>query len=163
MSVKDLRFSILALAFGFLFMTGAKSSMAQSTTKTTIKDQPIEVVVTQCEAPYEPITFTGFQNSVYEVKNDHNGSPLRFKSTVSWEHVVGTTPSGAIYKGKSKYKEEADLDGLPSYHRLTSSERFKSKTKGAPDMEVTLKLRIKVDENGTVTEDKESQTAECKP
>ena len=95
MSVKNLRFSILALAFAVFFVAGAKSSMAQSTTKTTIKDQPLEVVVTQCEAPFEEITFTGFQNSVYEVKNDHNGSPLRFKSTVSWEHVVGTTPARA--------------------------------------------------------------------
>ncbi len=162
MDTRSSKLLTVAMTTLVLMMMAAVSAMAQSTTRSTIKDEPINIVIVQCEAPFEPITFTGFQNSVYEVKNSHDGSPLRFKSTVAWEHVVGTTPSGTTYKGKSKSVEEADLDGLPSYHVVTSTERFKSKTKGAPDLEYSLKLRIKIDADGIVTQNKESEKSECK-
>lgn len=155
--------SILAMVFAVLFVGGATSAMAQSTIKTTTKDQPVDTIMTTCDVPFEPIHFTGFQRTMYEVKNDHDGSPLRFKFTATWENVVGTTPSGAIYKGKSKYMEQADLDGLPSYHKITVNERFKSKTKGSPDMVYFLKFKIRIDEDGNVTQDKEDERTECKP
>jgi len=162
MSVKKFRFSILALAFAVLFVAGAKSSMAQSatTTSTTIKE-PLNYVALTCDT-FEPITFSGFQKSVYDVKNFNDGSPRRVKMTVTWDDVTGTTPSGRVYKASSTSREEYDVDGLPSYHRISITQRFKSKTKAAADTVYTLKLKVKVDVDGSVTQDKEDERVDCK-
>jgi len=162
MSVKKFRFSILALAFAVLFVAGAKTSLAQSaTTTTTTTNEPLNFVALTCDT-FEPITFTGSQKTVYDVKNYNDGSPRKVKMTVKWDDVVGTTPSGLVYKASSTSKEEYDLDGLPSYHRMSIRQRFKSKNKGAADSIYTLKLRIKVDVDGTVTQDKEDERVDCK-
>jgi hypothetical protein len=162
MSVNKFRLLIPALAFAVLLVAGGKSAMAQnaSTTTTTTKE-PLATVAYTCDT-FEPITFTGYQKTVYEVKNSHDGTPLKFKMTTSWDDVVGTTPSGRVYKGTMNTKDAADLDGLPSYHRFTISQRFKSKTKAAADTVYTFKLKIKVDEFGNVTQDKEDERSECK-
>lgn len=161
MSVKKFRFSMLALAFAVLFLAGAKSSMAQSaTTSTTIKE-PLNYTALTCDT-FEPITFSGSQKSVYDVKNFNDGSPRRVKMTVTWDEVVGTTTSGRVYKASSTSREEYDVDGLPSYHRISITQRFKSKTKGAADTVYTLKLKVKVDVDGSVTQDKEDEKVECK-
>jgi hypothetical protein len=163
MSVKKFRFSILALAFAVLFVAGAKSSMAQSatTTSTTIKEPLNYNAALTCDT-FEPITFSGFQKTVYDVKNFNDGSPRRVKMTVTWDDVVGTTTSGRVYKASSTSREEYDVDGLPSYHRISITQRFKSKTKGAADTVYTLKLKVKVDVDGSVTQDKEDERVDCK-
>ena len=162
MSVKKIRFSILALAFAVLFVAGAKSSMAQSaTTTSTTTKEPLNYVALTCDT-FEPITFSGFQKTVYDVKNFHDGSPRRVKMTVTWDDVTGTTPSGRVYKASSTSREEYDVDGLPSYHRISITQRFKSKTKAAADTVYTLKFRVKVDVDGSVTQDKEDERVDCK-
>jgi hypothetical protein len=162
MSVKKFRFSILALAFAVLFLAGAKSSMAQSaTTTSTTTKEPISFVALTCDT-FDPITFSGYQKTVYDVKNYHDGSPRRVKMTVTWDDVVGTTVSGRVYKASSTSREEYDVDGLPSYHRISIKQRFKSKTKGAADTVYTLRLKVKVDADGSVTQDKEDEKVECK-
>ena len=162
MYTKPLKVSILAIVFGVLFLAGAASAIAQkATTTTTTTKEPLTQTPLTCDT-FEPISFTGFQKTVYEVKDSRDGTPLKFKMTISWEDVVGTTPSGRVYKGTYHSVEQADLDGLPSFHRMTTIERFKSKTKGAGDTVYTLKLRIRVDEFGNVTQDKEGEETECK-
>ena len=161
MSVKKFRFSILALAFAVLFLAGAKSSMAQSATTSTTINEPLNYTALTCDT-FEPITFSGSQKTVYDVKNFHDGSPRRVKMTVTWDDVVGTTVSGRVYKASSTSREEYDVDGLPSYHRMSIKQRFKSKTKGAADTVYTLRLKVKVDVDGSVTQDKEDEKVECK-
>ena len=161
MSVKKFRFSILALAFAVLFLAGAKSSMAQSTNTSTTINEPLNYTALTCDT-FEPITFSGSQKSVYDVKNFNDGSPRRVKMTVTWDDVVGTTVSGRVYKASSTSREEYDVDGLPSYHRMSIKQRFKSKTKGAADTVYTLRLKVKVDVDGSVTQDKEDEKVECK-
>ena len=161
MSVKKFRFSILALAFAVLFLAGAKSSMAQSATTSTTINEPLNYTALTCDT-FEPITFSGSQKTVYDVKNFNDGSPRRVKMTVTWDDVVGTTVSGRVYKASSTSREEYDVDGLPSYHRISIKQRFKSKTKGAADTVYTLKLKVKVDVDGSVTQDKEDEKVECK-
>jgi hypothetical protein len=163
MSRKPLEVSLLAMTFTVLLIAGATSAMAQNATTTTTSTQsPLVQTALTCDT-FEPITFTGFEKTVYEVKNNHDGTPLKFKMSISWEDVVGTTPSGRVYKGTFHSKETSDLDGLPSYHRITVSERFKSKTKGAADTVYTFKFKVKIDEFGNVTQDKEDEKSECKP
>jgi len=161
MSVKKFRFSILALAFAVLFLAGAKSSMAQSATTSTTINEPLNYTALTCDT-FDPITFTGSQKTVYDVKNFNDGSPRRVKMTVTWDDVVGTTVSGRVYKASSTSREEYDVDGLPSYHRISIKQRFKSKTKGAADTVYTLRLKVKVDADGSVTQDKEDEKVECK-
>jgi hypothetical protein len=163
MSRKPLEVSLLAMTFTVLLIAGATSAMAQNATTTTTSTQtPLVQTALTCDT-FEPITFTGFEKTVYEVKNNHDGTPLKFKMSISWEDVVGTTPSGRVYKGTYHSKETSDLDGLPSFHRITVSERFKSKTKGAADTVYTFKFKVKIDEFGNVTQDKEDEKSECKP
>jgi hypothetical protein len=162
MSRKKFRTSILALAFGVLVMAGTESAMAQtSTTTKTTTTEPTTFTALTCDT-FEPITFTGSVKTVYEVKDDHDGSPRKLKMSVTWDDVTGTTLSGRVYKASSTSKEAYDLDGLPSYQRTSMNQRFKSKTKGAADSTYTLKIRIKVDVDGNVTQDKESERVECK-
>ena len=162
MSRKKFRTSILALAFGVLVMAGAESAMAQtSTTTKTTTTEPTTFTALTCDT-FEPITFSGYVKTVYEVKDDHDGSPRKLKMSVTWDDVTGTTVSGRVYKATSTSKEAYDLDGLPSYQRTSMTQRFKSKTKGAADSIYTLKIKINVDANGNITQDKESERVECK-
>ena len=162
MSRKNFRTSILALAFGVLVMAGAESAMAQtSTTTKTTTSEPTTFTALTCDT-FEPITFTGSVKTVYEVKDDHDGSPRKLKMSVTWDDVTGTTLSGRVYKATSTSKEAYDLDGLPSYQRMSMTQRFKSKTKGAADSIYSLKIRIKVDVDGNITQDKESERVDCK-
>ena len=171
MSRKKIRTSILALAFGVLVMAGAESALAQTstttmaqtstTTKTTTTEPLTNFIALTCDT-FEPITFNGYVKTVYEVKDDHDGSPRKLKMTVTWDDVTGTTPSGRFYKATSTSKEAYDLDGLPSYQRTSMNQRFKSKTKGAADSIYTLKIKITVDVYGNVTQDKESERVDCK-
>jgi len=163
MYIKPLKVSILAMVFGVLCVASATSAVAQkATSTTTTTKEPLVQTPLTCDT-FEPISFTGFVKSVYEVKDSHDGTPLRVKMSVSWEDVVGTTPSGRVYKGNYHSIDQYDVDGLPSYHRTTTIERFKSKTKGGADTVYTLKLRIRIDAFGNVTQDKESEETECKP
>jgi len=163
MSRKKFRTSILALAFGVLVMAGAESAMAQTstTTKTTTTEPLINFIALTCDT-FEPITFNGYVKTVYEVKDDHDGTPRKLKMTVTWDDVTGTTPSGRFYKASSTSKEAYDLDGLPSYQRTSMNQRFKSKTKGAADSIYSLKIKITVDVYGSVAQDKESERVDCK-
>src|SRR3954470_24100531 len=115
MSRKPLGVSLLAMTFIVLLIAGATSAMAQNATTTTTatKSPLVQTAFTCCT--FEPITFTGFQKTVYEVKDNHDGTPMKFKMAMSWEDVVGTTPSGRVYKGTYHSKETSDLDGLPSF------------------------------------------------
>jgi len=163
MSRKPLEVSLSAMTFIVLLIASATSAMAQNaTTTTSATKSPLVQTAFTCDT-FEPITFTGFQKTEYEVKDSHDGTPLKFKVAISWEDVVGTTPSGRVYKGTYHSKETSDLDGLPSFHRITVSERFKSKTKGAADTVYTFKFKVKIDEFGNVTQDKEDERSECKP
>jgi hypothetical protein len=136
--------------------------MAQSstTTKTTTSQELNNFVALTCDT-FEPITFNGYVKTVYEVKDDHDGSPRKLKMTVTWDDVTGTTTSGRVYKATSTSKEAYDLDGLPSYQRMSMTQRFKTKTKGA-DSIYTLKIKITVDVYGNITQDKESERVDCK-
>jgi hypothetical protein len=143
-------------------MAGTESAMAQtSTTTKTTTTEPTTFTALTCDT-FEPITFNGYVKTVYEVKDDHDGNPRKLKMSVTWDDVTGTTLSGRVYKASSTSKEAYDLDGLPSYQRTSMNQRFKSKTKGAADSTYTLKIRIKVDVDGNVTQDKESERVECK-
>jgi len=169
MSRKKFRISILALAVGVLVMAGAESAMAQSsitttnstTTKTTTSEPLNNFLALTCDT-FETITFNGYVKSVYEVKDDHDGNPRKLKMSVTWDDVTGTTLSGRVYKATSTSKEAYDLDGLPSYQRTSITQRLKSKTKGAADSIYSLKINIKVDAFGNVTQDKESERSDCK-
>ena len=164
MSRKKVKALLLVLALAVLFVAGTKSILAQSATntKTTTSEPLFYNAALTCDT-YEPITFTGSQKTVYEVQDYHDGSPRRLKMSVSWDDVTGTTTSGRVYKATSTSKEAYDLDGLPSYQRMSITQRFKSKTKGAADFIYTLKIKIKVDVDGFVTQDKESERVDCKP
>jgi hypothetical protein len=162
MNVKFFRFSILALAFGVLFVAGAKSSMAQSaTTVTTQVKEPLNYVGQTCDT-FEPITFSGYQHTVYEVVNDGAGS-LKMHIHSNWQNVSGSTVSGRQYRGVNTSNETIDLDGLPSEHTITVNQRWIGKGKGAPNLIYNLRFNIKVDANGNVTSVKDSETVECKP
>ena len=163
MSRNNFRISILALAVGVLVMAGAESAMAQSstTTKTTTSEPLNSFAALTCDT-FETITFNGSVKSVYEVKDDHDGTPRKLKMSVTWDDVTGTTPSGRFYKATSTSKEAYDLDGLPSYQKMSMTQRFKSKTKGAADSIYSLKINIKVDVYGNITQDKESERVDCK-
>ena|SRR5258705_8944049 len=163
MSRKKIRISILVFAFGVLVMAGAKSAMAQSstTTKTTTSQALDNFIAYTCDT-FEQITFNGSVKTVYEVKDDHDGSPRKLRMSVTWDDVTGTTPSGRMYKASSTSKEAYDLDGLPSYQRMSMTQRFKSKTKGAADSIYTLKIKITVDVYGNITQDKETERVDCK-
>jgi hypothetical protein len=161
MSVKKFRFSILALGFAVLFMAGAKSSIAQSaTTVTTQIKEPLNFVGQTCDT-FEPITFTGYQHTVYEVVNDGSGG-LKMHIHSNWQNVSGSTPSGRQYRGTNTSNEDIDLDGLPSEHTITVNQRWIGKGKDAPNLIYNLRFNIKVDANGNVTSIKESETTECK-
>jgi hypothetical protein len=143
-------------------MAGTESAMAQtSTTTKTTTTEPTTFTALTCDT-FEPITFTGSVKTVYEVKDDHDGSPRKLKMSVTWDDVTGTTLSGRVYKASSTSKEAYDLDGLPSYQRTSITQRLKSKTKGAADSIYTLKIKINVDANGNITQDKESERVDCK-
>jgi hypothetical protein len=136
--------------------------MAQtSTTTKTTTNEPTTFIALTCDT-FEPITFTGSVKTVYEVKDDHDGNPRKLKMSVTWDDVTGTTLSGRVYKATSTSKEAYDLDGLPSYQRTSITQRLKSKTKGAADSIYSLKIRIRVDADGNVTQDKASERVDCK-
>ena len=162
MSRKSLKVSILAMVFGLLFVAGTKSAMAQSATTTkTTTSEPTAFTALTCDT-FEPITFNGYVKTVYEVKDDHDGSPRKLKMSVTWDDVTGTTTSGRVYKATSTSKEAYDLDGLPSYQKMSMTQRFKSKTRGAADSIYTLKIKITVDVYGNITQDKESERVDCR-
>ncbi len=161
MTRKTLKLSILALAFGVLFMAGAKSSLAQSayTVATQIKE-PLNFVGATCDT-FEPITFTGYQHTVYEVVNDGAGN-MKLHIHSNWQNVSGVTPTGRQYRGTNTSNESIDLDGMPSEHTINVNQRWIGKGKGAPNMIYNLRYNIRIDANGNVTSQKDSETTECK-
>ena len=164
MTKKSFAVSIPAIVFALLFMAGTKSIMAQTpqtaTSVTTTINEPVSFMATTCDT-FETITFTGFQKTVYEVKDNKDGSPRKMTTTVNWEGVKGTTGSGVVYKGTYKSKESFDLDGLPSYYHLDINQRWTGKGK-APDMIYRLRHIVRIDALGNVTREKESERVECK-
>jgi len=161
MRKKTFTIPILALTFAILFMAGTKSVMAQSaTTVTTTIKEPLNFVGNSCDT-LEPITFTGRQNTVYEVVNDGLGN-LKVHIHSNWQEVSGTTASGRSYRGTNTSNETIDIDSLPSEHTITVNQRWIGKGKGVPNLIYNLRFNIRIDANGNVTSQKDSETVECK-
>lgn len=162
MTRKTFAVSIMTAVFALLFMAGTKSAMAQSaTTVTTTIKEPLNFVGTTCDT-FEPINFTGRQNTVYEVVNDGAGN-MKLHIHSNWQDVSGSTPSGRQYRGTNTSNETIDLEGLPSEHTITINQRWIGKGKGAPNLIYNLRFNIRIDANGNVTSQKDSESTECKP
>src|SRR5712691_10900014 len=98
MSRKVSKVSLFVVLLGVLVMAGAKSTMAQTaTTVTTTIKQPLNFAGKTCDL-LEPVTFTGSQDTIYEVVNDGAGS-LKLNIRSNWQNVSGSTPSGRQYLG----------------------------------------------------------------
>ena len=161
MSERRFRLLILAFAFGVLFIAATDTGMAQTATSvsTTVK-QPLNFMAQTCNTP-EPITFTGTQDTIYEVVNDGTGV---FKLNVhsSWENVIGTTLTGNKYIGTNISDETIDLDSLPSEQVITFDQHWLGKGTDALNMIYTLTFNVKIDADGKVTAAKTSEIVECK-
>lgn len=161
MTRKPFAVSIMAMVFALLFMVGTKSVVAQSaTTVTTTIKEPLNFVGNTCDT-LEPITFTGRQNTVYEVVNDGLGH-LKVHIHSNWQDVSGSTASGRQYRGTNTSNEDIDIDGLPSEHTINVNQRWIGKGKGVPNLIYNLRFNIRIDANGNVTSQKDSETVECK-
>jgi hypothetical protein len=160
MSKKVLKVSLLVMALGVLVMAGGKSAMAQTaTTVTTTIKQPLNFMAQTCDL-LEPITFTGTQDTIYDVVNDGTGN-LKLNIHSNWLNVSGSTPSGRQYLGTNESTQSIDLDGLPSEQTITISQQWIAKTAGVASMVYNLRYIIKIDVNGNVTSQKDSETVEC--
>jgi len=161
MRERRLRLLILAFAFVVFFIAAGDTSMAQTATSvsTTVK-QPLNFAAQTCNTP-EPITFTGTQDTIYEVVNDGTGV---FKLNVhsSWENVIGTAVSGLKYIGTNISDETIDLDSLPSEQVITFDQHWLGKGSDALNMVYTLTFNVKIDADGKVTATKTSEIVECK-
>jgi hypothetical protein len=153
---------ILAFAFAVLFIAATDTGMAQTATSvsTTVK-QPLNFMAQTCNTP-EPITFTGTQDTIYEVVNDGTGV---FKLNVhsSWENVIGTTVTGHNYPGTNISDEAIDLESLPGEEIVTFDQHWLGKGTDALNMVYTLTFNVKIDADGKVTAAKTSEIVECKP
>ena len=161
MTERRLRLLISAFAFGVFLIAAADTSMAQTATSvsTTIK-QPLNFIAQTCNTP-ESITFTGTQDTIYEVVNDGTGV---FKLNVhsTWENVIGTAVSGQKYLGTNISDETIDLDSLPSEQVITFDQHWLGKGDNALNMVYTLTFNVKIAADGTVTATKTSEIVECK-
>ena len=161
MSERRLRLLILAFAFGVFFIAATDVTMAQTATSvsTTIK-QPLNFIAQTCDTP-EPITFTGTQDTIYEVVNDGTGV---FKLNIhsSWENVIGTALSSHQYIGTNVSDEVIDLDSLPSEQVITFDQHWLGKGSEALNMIYTLTFNVRIDADGKVTAAKTSEIVECK-
>ena len=161
MSERRLRRWILVVAFGVFLTAGANVTMAQTATtvSTTIKE-PLNFAAQTCDT-LQPITFTGTQDTLYEVVNDGTGV---FKLNVhsSWENVVGTALSGHKYIGTNVSDETIDLDSLPGEQVITFDQHWLGKGSEALNMIYTLTFNVKIDADGKVTAAKTSEIVECK-
>jgi len=161
MSERRFRLLILAFAFGVLFIAATDVTMAQTATSvsTTIK-QPLSLIAQTCDTP-EPVTFTGTQDTLYEVVNDGTGV-LKLNIHSSWENVIGTALSGHKYAGTNVSDEALDLDSLPGEQVITVSQRWLGKASEALNMIYTLTFNVKIGADGKVTSAKASEIVECK-
>jgi hypothetical protein len=160
MSERRLRHWILVVAFGVFLTAGANVTMAQTATtvSTTIKE-PLNFAAQTCDT-LQPITFTGTQDTVYDVVNDGTGV-LTLKVHASWENVVGMIAGGRTFAGLSTSDETIELDSLPSEQTVTVNQRWIGKDDG-PNLVYTLKFNLKIGADGTVTSSKSSEVVECK-
>src|ERR1044072_9548483 len=115
MTRKPFAVSIMALGLALLYTVGTKSVAAQSapTVTTTIKE-PLNFVGNTCDT-LEPITFTGRQNTVYEVVNDGLGH-LKVHIHSNWQEVSGATGSGRPNPGTKTSNKEIDIRTFPTAH-----------------------------------------------
>ena len=161
MSERRFRLLILPFAFAVFFVAATDTSMAQTATSvsTTIK-QPLNFIAQTCDTP-GPITFTGTQDTIYEVVNDGTGV---FKLNIhsSWENVIGTALSGHKYIGTNVSDEAIDLDSLPGEQVITFDQHWLGKGSEALNMIYTLTFNVKIDADGKVTAAKTSEIVECK-
>jgi hypothetical protein len=134
--------------------------MAQTATivSTTIKE-PLNFVSATCDS-LEPVTFTGTQDTLYEVVNDGTGV-FTLKVHANWENVIGSVAGGRAFSGTNVSDETIDLDRLPSEQTVTVDQRWLGKG-DAPNLVYTLKFNITVATDGTVTSSKFSEAVECK-
>jgi len=162
MSRKVFKVSLLVMVLGVLIMAGGKSAMAQTaTTVTTTVKQPIDFVAQTCDL-LEPVTFTGSQDTVYDVVNDGAGG-IKLNISSNWQNVSGSTPSGRQYLGTDESTQSIDLGVLPSQQLITVSQQWIAKVAGVPSMIYNIKYIITVDINGSVTAHIDSQSVECQP
>jgi hypothetical protein len=159
MNERRIRPWILALAFGIFLIAGTSVTMAQTATtvSTTIKE-PLNFVSTTCDT-LEPVTFTGTQDTLYEVVNDGTGV-FTLKVHSNWENVIGSIASGRAFSGSNVSDETIDLGSLPTEQTITVDQRWLGKG-DAPNLVYTLKFNIKVAADGTVTSSKSSEVVEC--
>lgn len=157
--MSDRRFRSLILAFGLVLVGGAGAAMGQTATSisTTIRE-PLSFVATTCDT-LEPLTFTGNQETVYELVNDGNGV-LKLKVHSDWQNVTGTTTSDRVYSGSSTFDDTIDIDSLPSEQTITLNHRWLGKNE-APNLVYTLKFNIRIAADGSVTSQKSSEIVEC--
>jgi len=133
--------------------------MGQTATSisTTIRE-PLNFVATTCDS-LEPITFTGNQETVYELVNDGNGV-LKLNLHSDWQNVTGNTSSGVAYRGSSTFDTTIDLDSIPSDQVITLNHRWLGKN-AAPNLVYTLKFNLRIAADGTVTSQKANEIVEC--
>lgn len=155
------RFQLLIFGFAFTVVSffGAQAAMGQTATSinTTIKE-PLNFVSTTCDT-LEPVTFTGSQETVYELVNDGAGV-LSLNLHSDWQNVLGTTVTGLVYHGTSTFDTTIDVESLPSEQTVTLSHRWLGKN-DAPTMVYTLKFKVNIAANGSVTSQKTSEIVEC--
>jgi hypothetical protein len=160
MSRKVFKVSLLVMVLSVLIMAAAQSGEAQTaTTITTTISQPLNFAAQTCDV-LEPITFTGTQDTIYEVVNDGAGH-LKLNIHSNWQNVSGTTSSGRQYPGTDESTQSIDLDGLPSAQTVIVSQQWIAKSEGVPSMVYTLRFTVNIDVNGKVTAQKDSETVEC--
>ena len=161
MTEKGFRFLILLFAFGVFFVAARNTTMAQTaTTITTTVNQPINFAAQTCDTT-EPISFTGTQDTVYEVVNDGTGV-LKLQIHSSWENVLGTTAGGHLFRGTNMSDENIDLDSLPSDQTVTMDQLWIGRAIDSTNMVYTLTFKITIGADGKVTAQKNSEIVECK-
>jgi len=150
---------ILSVAFAVVLLGGAQAALGQTATSisTTIKE-PLNFVATTCDT-LESITFTGNQETVYELVNDGNGV-LKLNVHSDWQNVIGVTPSGLAFRGSSTFDTTIDLDSLPTEQAITLNHRWLGKNEG-PNLVYTLKFNLKIAADGSLTSQKLSEVVEC--
>jgi hypothetical protein len=151
---------MLVSVFGvFLAATAATQAQTATVVSTTVRES-LNFASHTCQA-VEAVTFTGTQDTVYEVVNDGSGE-LKLVAHSNWENVLGTSASGRLFRGTNLSDETLDITSLPSEQTISVSQRWLGSGEDSPSMVYTLKYRITIASNGNVTSHKDRENVECR-
>jgi hypothetical protein len=164
MSRESVRLLMLAVALSLLVVAGAEPANAQTVSVTTKTKDVVDFTGTTCDG--YSVTFTGYENNVWEVTTDDDGK-LVLNHHTNWQGVSGVdtfSPTPRQYRGSSVSNDIFELSSLGTEITVTTSHRWIGKGKGAPNMFYHRTYNVAVDSFGNTTAFllKEKQTIECK-